>query len=489
MPAFDFSSRDFDTIKSDLLARAGRVLPEWTDRDPSDFGMLFIDLWAYMADVMHYYIDRVAGESFLPTATQRESVLALANLLDYVPRGRTSAEALATIQNTGTTPYVVPPDTQFVARAGGFTYQCYTPNGGTAPSAGNVNIVVKEGLRVLDEVLTSSASGEVGQRYTLSQPNVATDTIVVKVYENSPTDYVTYTQVSRITEADTGDRVFAVNITPDSEVEVVFGTTINGFVPLPGIKITANYTSSSGAKGNLPANSVIGWKSSTPPNLSVVASTAFTGGVDEESIASLKLSIPSVISAQNRAVTRNDFISLATQVPSVAKATIAFTPGASGQNASVTVYPQAARGDYLTTTDTFQTVSATMKTDVKNFLQPRALLGVTVKVADTVQWTPIDIQATIFVNERAVSNWVLRDVQDAIDELFDFDNVFFGQRLTLGQLYRIILNVPGVDYCTITTFDFAGSGSAQSSILIDPLKLPKKGSVVLNMSGGITTSG
>lgn len=488
MAQFDFSSRDYDTIKSDLLARAARVLPEWTDRDPSDFGMLFIDLWAYTADVMHYYIDRVAGEAFLPTATQRESVLALANLLDYVPRGRASAEGQMTVSNSGTTPYTIAADTQFIARAGGATYQCYTPQGGTAASASLLTLSVREGLRVLDEVLTASASGDVGQRYTLAQPHVAANSVVVHVYENG-TDPTTYSQVARITEADTGDRVFSINVTPTSAIEIVFGTSVNGFIPPPGSKITVNYTSSSGANGNLPANSVIGWKASTPPNMSVVSSTAFVGGTDEESIASLKLSIPSVISAQNRAVTRNDFISLATQVPSVAKATISFTPGASGQNASVTVYPQVARGDYLTTTDTFQTISASMKSDVVGFLQPRALLGVTVKAADTVQWTSIDIQATVFVNERAVSNWVLRDVKTAIDELFAFDNVFFGQRLTLGQLYRIILNVPGVDYCNVTVFDVSGSAGLQPSILIDPLKLPKKGVVTLTMNGGITTSG
>ena len=132
MAAFNYSSRDFDTIKGDLLARANKVMPEWTDRDPSDFGMLFLDLWAYAADIMHYYIDRAAGEYFLPTATQRESVLALANLMDYIPSGRTSAVSTLTLENiSSTTDYTVPAKTRFIARQDNETYQCYSPLGGT----------------------------------------------------------------------------------------------------------------------------------------------------------------------------------------------------------------------------------------------------------------------------------------------------------------------------------------------------------------------
>ena len=98
------------------------------------------------------------------------------------------------------------------------------------------------------------------------------------------------------------------------------------------------------------------------------------------------------------------------------------------------------------------------------------------------------MHVTINVNERFVSNWVKRDVEAALDELFEFDNVFFGQRLTLGQVYRIILNIPGVDYANVTRFDTTGGTDVESQILIDELELPRKGQVLLTMVGGITTS-
>lgn len=452
---------------------------------------MLLDLWAHSADVLHYYIDRAASEAFLSTAQQRESVLALANLLDYRPRGRTSAVATLQLQNT-TTGYIdVPQYTEFLARNDNKSFRAYATTGACIGPTSTVGIEVAEGTRYTEEILTSSSDGSNGQRYTLSRTLVAPTSVRTYVYEDgvTPTEYQ---YVTRITAAASGDRVFTTYVAADGSIQVVLGTSLNGFVPPAGSKITASYVVSSGVEGNLPANSVISYAGTTPTGMVIVSTSAFTGGSDEESIASMKLSIPSAIKAQNRAVTRDDFISLALQVPDVAKASLAFVPGsgtgASATNASVTIYPQQVRSDYLTTVATSQAVSASMQTAVVSTLQPLALLGVTVRCATTITWQPIDIIVTVNVSDRYVQSWVQREVQSAIDELFDFDNVFFGQRLHLGQLYRIILNVPGVDYCTVTRFDLGGSTGLQNTILIDPLKLPKKGTVTTSMVGGITTS-
>lgn len=491
MPAFNYSSRDFDTIKTDLLARAAKVFPEWTDRDPSDFGMLFLDLWAYAADIMHYYIDRGAGEFFLPTATQRESVLALANLLDYIPSGRTSAVGVLTLDNAGDVDYTVPINTRFIARYDNETFQVYTREGGLIPANNIGSIEVYEGTLTEGETLTSSSSGQDNQRYALRSKGVVASSVSVYVYENGVAP-VQYQRVRRINQADTGSRVYTIDTSSTGDVVIVFGNSLNGWAPPAGALIKADYAVSSGAAGNIPADTVLAFRDIAPDGILVASNSAFTGGDDEESIALLKASIPSVISAQNRAVTRSDFVSLATQVDKVSKASVAFIPGNGGvgasANASVTIFAQGYRSDYLTTGDTTQAVSTDIQTDVVATLQPKALLGVTVIAAPTITWNPIDITVSVHVNERSVSNWVLRDCEAAVNELFAFDNVFFGQRITLGQVYRILLNVPGVDYVILTRFDDAGGSAVEEFILTDETELPKKGTVVFNMVGGITTS-
>jgi len=491
--AFDYSSRDYTTIRSDLLRRASRIAPEWTDRDPSDFGMVLVDLWAQMGDVLHYYIDRAAGESVLPTATQRESVLAFANLLDYVPNDRTSSQATVLLTNSTAADITIPQYTRFVARSEGSTYQVYMPYSAVIPANNSSSITVLEGTIVSSpaETLTNSASGLAGQRYTLVNSGVVSSSIVITVYEDGVTP-TTYRHIGRLTNAVSGERVFTLRSTATDETEVVFGTEFRGFIPPPGSVITATYAYSSGSSGNLPSNAVTAFRDVTPAGISITSSSTFTGGVDEESIVSMKSSIPALATAQNRAVTANDFVNLTRGIEGVAKAAVAFTPnpsgGASAGNASVTVYPQVVRtSDYLTTGDTSQTVSQVVKDAVSAVLEPRALLGVDVVVADSVDWVPISVTVDVYVNATAVALYVKNDVEVAINSLFSFDNVSFGQTISLGQLYRTILNVHGVDYAEVTLFDDDGT-SVETTITVPAIKLPKKGSVVVTPIGGITST-
>lgn len=98
MPAFDYTSRDYFSIRQDLLNRASSLIPEWESTDASEFGNVFVDLWSYMGDILHFYVDRAASETFLETATQRESVMAIANLLDYVPASPRAARGSVVMQ-------------------------------------------------------------------------------------------------------------------------------------------------------------------------------------------------------------------------------------------------------------------------------------------------------------------------------------------------------------------------------------------------------
>lgn len=93
IPPIDYTSRDYTSLVHDLLTLIPNYLPEWTDRSPGDFGIVLIELFAYMGDVLNYYSDRIANEAFIATAQQRQSVLNLANLLDYTPHGNVSATA------------------------------------------------------------------------------------------------------------------------------------------------------------------------------------------------------------------------------------------------------------------------------------------------------------------------------------------------------------------------------------------------------------
>jgi predicted phage baseplate assembly protein len=66
----------------------------WREGIADDFQTTFIELWAYLADILTFYQERIANEAYLPTATQRDSLVRLAALTGYTPPPGSSATVL-----------------------------------------------------------------------------------------------------------------------------------------------------------------------------------------------------------------------------------------------------------------------------------------------------------------------------------------------------------------------------------------------------------
>ena len=112
IPQVDYTSRDYASIRDSMVAQIPNFLPEWTSTDASDFGITLIELFSYMGDALNYYIDRAANEGFIATATQKQSVLSIAQLLGYTPSAATPANVLLTFTNRSSNVVVLPALTQ-----------------------------------------------------------------------------------------------------------------------------------------------------------------------------------------------------------------------------------------------------------------------------------------------------------------------------------------------------------------------------------------
>jgi hypothetical protein len=77
-------------------ASAERPLEPWTSRTADDYGIAFLEMWAYLADVLTFYQERIANEAYLRTAVQPRSVAALVSIIGYHPSpGRAATGHLA----------------------------------------------------------------------------------------------------------------------------------------------------------------------------------------------------------------------------------------------------------------------------------------------------------------------------------------------------------------------------------------------------------
>ena len=59
-----------------------------------DYHTIFVELWAYLADIITFYQERIANEAYLGTASQRDSLLRLVSLIDYHPAPGAGASGL-----------------------------------------------------------------------------------------------------------------------------------------------------------------------------------------------------------------------------------------------------------------------------------------------------------------------------------------------------------------------------------------------------------
>ena len=94
-----YTSRDYESIKSDLESAINSVTTSWTSREESDPGMLLLNLMAYLGDNLSYNLDMQALEMYLPTVTQRKNIKKILDLIGYKIHWYRSAIVDVTISN------------------------------------------------------------------------------------------------------------------------------------------------------------------------------------------------------------------------------------------------------------------------------------------------------------------------------------------------------------------------------------------------------
>ena len=79
-----YTNRDFNSIKAALVEHARRYYPDsYKDFNEASFGSLMLDTVSYVGDVLSFYLDYQANESFLETAIEKENIINLSRNMGY----------------------------------------------------------------------------------------------------------------------------------------------------------------------------------------------------------------------------------------------------------------------------------------------------------------------------------------------------------------------------------------------------------------------
>ena len=82
-PWLDVFSRSYQSIKSQLVQNMRTKLPEVTDYSEGNIFIILLSMWSSVAEVIHYYLDNMARETFFISARRYSSLVKHSKLVDY----------------------------------------------------------------------------------------------------------------------------------------------------------------------------------------------------------------------------------------------------------------------------------------------------------------------------------------------------------------------------------------------------------------------
>ena len=95
-PPIKYTDRDFQSIKQSLIDYAKKYYPNTAaDFNEASFGSLMFDMVSYVGDILSFYVDYQASESFIDSAVEFNNVNRLAKQMGYREQGSVTAEGTA----------------------------------------------------------------------------------------------------------------------------------------------------------------------------------------------------------------------------------------------------------------------------------------------------------------------------------------------------------------------------------------------------------
>ena len=308
----EISQLDFDGIKDNLKTFLSQQ-DEFTDYDFEGSGMnVLLDVLAYNTHYLGYNANMLANEMYLDSADQRSSVVSLAKQVGYTPKSASSSKATidVLVNNGSGASITMSRGTKFTTTVDGTNYSFVNNADVSVSPIDGVykfsNLDIYEGT-YLNYKYTANTS-DTDQRFIIPNDFVDTTTLTVKVQESSSDSTTnTYKLSTGITGIDSTSKVYFLQEVENGRYEVYFGDGVLGQGIADGNivildYITCNLDEPNGASSFTLSGTVGGFA-----NVTITTLNNASNGSSPETIKSIKYNAPRDYSAQDRAVTSDDY--------------------------------------------------------------------------------------------------------------------------------------------------------------------------------------
>ena len=136
-----YINKDFTELRASLIDYAKTYFPTtYTDFSPTSPGMMFMEMAAYVGDVLSFYMDNQIQENFLQYARQPNNLYELAYMFGYKPNvtqvAITELDFYQQVPASGSAPNIVPD----------FSFALFVPENSTVnnPNNSNINFIIED---------------------------------------------------------------------------------------------------------------------------------------------------------------------------------------------------------------------------------------------------------------------------------------------------------------------------------------------------------
>lgn len=414
-----------------------------TDYSEGNILIIILSLFAAIAEVLHYYVDNMARETFLSTARRYDSVVKHGALVDYHARAAIAAtvDVILSRSITGNSigaKLTIPQGTLFTDQSGNSWLSardvtwysnvttCKVPiiqHEKYTTSALN-NMVIPTGDRVILN-LGTLPNGKYYEQGSMSLQIGGESWVLVETFAKSkPTD-----------------KHFMVSVDESLNPYIMFGDGTFGKKPAAGAKITnVVFYLTNGTQGNVKSNTITSVPSVISSSITdATVSNAYDagGGSNYENFTMLKEHIPLSVKTLGVAITKEDFESLAMLVDGVNKAKADYECGR-----KLTVYISPDGG---------AVASSELISRVYNLLSQRAPMTTWLKVksAGKVQ---IILEMDVTGKKSYKTAEIQTQILTALYNAYSPEQAQIGGSVRLSDIYALIDNLSTVDYLHLTKF-------------------------------------
>jgi hypothetical protein len=308
----EISQLDFDGIKDNLKTFLSQQ-DEFTDYDFEGSGMnVLLDVLAYNTHYLGYNANMLANEMYLDSADQRSSVVSLAKQVGYTPRSTSSSKAKidVVVNNATGATVTMSRGTKFSTTVDGTNYSFVNNADVSISPVDGVykfsNLDIFEGT-YLNYKYTANTSDK-DQRFIIPNDNVDTTTLTVKVQESSSDSTTnTYKLATGITTLDSTSKVYFLQEVENGRFEVYFGDGVLGEAIADGNIVILDYITCNLDEPNGATSFTLNGTVGGFANVTITTLNNAANGDSPETIKSIKYNAPRDYTAQDRAVTADDY--------------------------------------------------------------------------------------------------------------------------------------------------------------------------------------